>query len=212
MREWKQAYLQKLRIRLKDHPAAEEIVEEYATFIEDKTADLTKGGATDAEIEKKVMEAVPAPEELARQFKETKAYTGNQVMGAVAGVNVAFLGTGAVLTWLYHRSSSPVIQYVWTALAEMHWVILFAYSAFMLQVGYLIGKEFGARFNKQIKNILAVMIAPNMMFMIAVLYTWIPHAWFAPMLTAEFLAACIFMTLLYYPLGRFAYRAGRLSI
>lgn len=205
-------YLVTLRKNLKKHPGQEDILLEYESFIYDKIQDYMKSGYTKQEAEAIIVQELPCPLDLAKHYESTHPPKFKQIMIFSFIVNFVFFIIGGFITFLYHQFSYQTVIILWSYLIEMQWVILFLYSAFIVSIGFLIGKEFGSRFNRYIKSILLLTFSPNILFMIMVLYSWVPQRWFEPMLTPAFLIFCVILTLLYYPLSKIAYKIGQLQI
>ncbi|OIJ15568.1 hypothetical protein BKP35_00810 [Anaerobacillus arseniciselenatis] len=205
-------YLVALQKNLKKHPGQEDILLEYESFIYDKLQDYMKSGYTKQQAEAIVVQELPCPEDLAKYYKSFIPPKFKQIMLFSFIVNFIFFIIGGIITFLYHQFSNPTVIILWSYLIEMQWVILFLYSAFVVSIGFLIGKEFGSRFNRYIKKILFLTFSPNILFMIMVLYSWVPQKLFEPMLTPAFLMFCVILTLLYYPLSKVAYKIGQLQL
>lgn len=212
MHKSKKEYLSSLQHYLNKHPNGTDIVEEYGSYIEDKMLEVMNEGYSLDEAEIRVLNDLPHPKTIANEYVSSQPPNLRQMIIFSLCINVSFFIIGGLLTFSYHQLSNEFVTLIWLSLVELQWVLLVLYSSFIVVLGYLIGKEFGARFNAYIKTVLVLTLTPNIVFMLAVLFSWIPHTWFEPMLTPSFVISCVIVTLLYYPISRLAYRVGQLQI
>jgi hypothetical protein len=205
-------YLTTLSKHLKNHPQRDDIVQEYETFMEDKLFEYMQEGYSEQQAEARLIQEQPHPRTIASQFQNTKPPKLKQIMYFTLFINLLFFAIGGILTLGNHQYSNEALTVIWSTLTELHWYVLLLYSTFIVTLGFLLGKEYGAKFNAYIQRILIVTLTPNLVFMTGILYAWIPRAWFEPMLTPDFVISCVFITMLYYPLSKMAYRLGQLQI
>ncbi|KKI93414.1 hypothetical protein WQ54_04030 [Bacillus sp. SA1-12] len=180
----------------------EEIVKEYELHIEEKLVDQPH-----LSIEE-VMAQLGDPVEIAKQYGEAEPISKGFISRNFVFCNFMFFFIGALLTFCYHVYEDSILSNAWGLLAKIPLTIVIVYTVFWMILGFEIGREYGLLGEKLFSNTVFISLIPNVLLMIMTLFHFIPVNWFQPILTPTFIAICVIMTFLVYPISKFFYYIG----
>ncbi|WP_141430530.1 hypothetical protein [Bacillus sp. 03113] len=205
----KQEYLFELKKNLKKHPNMEEITTEIDLHITEMLYDLkiVEGLEEDAAINS-IINKVGAPEKVAMLYQQEIIVTPARTQWTFILANILFFIGGIGLTIFYHTVSDPIVDHVWVFLTSIPSLIMMLYMIFWALLGYEIGKEFGLGGKGLLMKTFHLSLIPNLVLMSLVVLRIVPFHWFEPLLTPSFIVACIFCTILLYPISYLAFHWG----
>ncbi|MCM2533169.1 hypothetical protein NDK43_13145 [Neobacillus pocheonensis] len=102
-----------------------------------------------------------------------------------------------------------MVNGIWSHLTSIPTLIALLYLFFWALLGYEIGKGFGHSGRRLLKKTFLLSLIPNILLMVLTVLRIIPHAWFDPLLTDQFVIACIIFTIILYPISWLGYRWGK---
>ncbi|KHE73227.1 membrane protein [Halobacillus sp. BBL2006] len=200
----KNQFLEKLAEELSFHPDKAEILDEYEGHVYDLNEEHD-GPLSYAML----VDTLGDPRNLAGIWKEEATITQNRLQLLFVCCNIVLFLGGSVLTLGYHLFEWGWLQWTWRTLTSIPMVIVVMYLLFWGLLGYEIGKTFGTKGLGLLKRTFMVGVVPNLILMMLTVFNIIPHHWFAPLITREFILTCVVGTILLYPMSWFGYRWGR---
>lgn len=207
MKQFTREFLKALDAELDNHPKREEIILEYADYLEQKYKDLLISGVGMERAEELVIQEMPDPQKIAFQFNK-KGTSVKATFQTVVVLNYSLFVIGLLITLGFYWYHGSGISLVWHGLVENKWYILFGYSAFWLMVGYFFGAKFGFNGGPVLKKALWISLVPNFLLMVLVLSTEKIQGVFSPFITPSFIIMCIAFTFFFYPISRMSYKIG----
>ncbi|MCA0972579.1 hypothetical protein LCM20_18430 [Halobacillus litoralis] len=195
-------YLEELSQALSFHPERGSIVEEYKGHL------TAMDGAGQLTYDDLIMR-LGSPGEIAEMFKEEHSVTESRLQWLFVLCNIVLFVGGGLLTVGYHLLEWNVLEWVFERLISIPTIIILLYIGFWALLGYEIGKAFGPRGVALLKKTYVIGIIPNLILMLLTLFKVIPHKWFAPLVTPQFIVVCIVCTALLYPISWLTCRWGR---
>ncbi|MFD1174614.1 HAAS signaling domain-containing protein [Oceanobacillus picturae] len=203
MNEAAKTFQEKLADELDDHPDKESILAEYQAHIYELEQETGKSSYPI------LVERLGEPEEIASLWKQEAAITPKKTQWLFVILNVAIFLGGATLTIIYHLFDWNWTDILWEGLTKAASLIMVIYTFFWGLLGYEIGKEFGEAGRKLLKKTFLICLIPNLVLMYLVIFNFIPHKWFEPLISLPFIMACIGFTIVLYPVSRLGYKWGR---
>lgn len=198
----KREYLGILRVCLKNHERAEDILLEYEQHLTDLLEEIcTSQGISEIEAMEHVITRLGPPKDMAALYSEELTVTASKTKWIFFFGNFFFFAAGLILTLFYHSIPSPTVKQLWFFLTSIPFLLIFLYLFYWLLLGYEVGKEFGLGGKKLLKRTFYIAVAPNLFLMVTVVFHIIPPSVFAPLLTSEFTVVCIICTILLYPIS-----------
>lgn len=207
MEQLKIDFLVQLEQCLGGHQEKYSILKEYETHLDELLMELPQG--EESQVRQEVYARLGSPEEIAAMWKEELSVTPSNMKWLFVLVNVLFFGGGAVLTLAHNIFDWKWLTSIWNQLASFPILIAFIYMFFWALLGYEIGRGFGHKGSKLMRRTFLLALIPNITLMILTVFHIIPHEWFSPLLTETFIAICIFLTILLYPVCLISYRWGK---
>lgn len=208
MIQFKTEFLRQLDLNLGKHPEKEQILREYENHIIEMLADM-EGMADEDAMMPELYGRLGNPEEIAASWREELALTPNKTQWLFILANLVFFVGGSILTMVHNVLDSAWIDWVWDSLTSIPSVIILVYLAFWALLGYEIGKGFGHRGRSLMRKTFILSILPNILLMNLTLFEVIPHGWFQPLLSSDFIIKCILFTALLYPICWAGYKWGK---
>jgi hypothetical protein len=208
MDQSKNRFLQDLAKMMGNHPEKEDILHEYGMHIDDILLELFD--ITDEEIRfEKIVSRLGNPDEIAQMWKEELSVTPSNMKWLFILLNIVLFTFGGLLTLFHNLYQWDWLVLIWSHLTAIPTLIAFIYLFFWALLGYEIGKGFGHRGKVILKRTFLISLIPNLLLMILTIFHFIPHSWFAPLLTNQFIMACILFTVILYPVCWIGYRWGK---
>ncbi|MCM3568004.1 DUF1700 domain-containing protein [Neobacillus mesonae] len=208
MEQQKNRFLNELAAGLGKHPDKENILREYETHIEEILLESFEC-TSDEDIWNLMISRLGNPSEIAGLWREELSVTPSNMKWLFILLNlVLFLGGGS-LTLVHNLYHWNWLTVLWSRLTAIPTLIAFVYMFFWALLGYEIGKGFGHGGRKLLRKTFLLSLVPNLILMILTVFQMIPHSWFEPLLTKEFIIACIIFTMFLYPISLLGYRWGR---
>ncbi|MDP4170246.1 MAG: hypothetical protein Q8906_06510 [Bacillota bacterium] len=204
----KNKFLEELALGLGSHEEKETILQEYGSHIDDLMVELMKC-ETEESVREQLVARLGSPEEIALLWKEELSVTPSKMKLLFLMLNIIFFIGGSLLTLAHNLFQWHWLSVLWGHLTAIPTIIAFLYMFFWALLGYEIGKGFGHQGRKMLKKTFLLSLAPNLLLMVLTVFHIIPHRWFAPLLTNEFIIACILFTISLYPISWIGYRWGR---
>ncbi|PKR83364.1 HAAS signaling domain-containing protein [Heyndrickxia camelliae] len=205
MKNLKQDYLHKLRLALHNHPEIEDILNEISTHMEDGIKDKMLVGKSEKAATEEVLFELGNPLVLGKNFMQPAR---SRTMIYLILLNWAFFVCGICLTLSHQLSDWAIVKDTWNYLSHKSNFILLLYSMYWVYVGYTIGKQYGPNGKKMVNKTMMWASIPNMLLMIITLFNVIPGEMFSPFLNPVFIAVCVLVTVLFFPLSKLAFKIG----
>jgi hypothetical protein len=208
MIELKEQYLEQLEKGLKNHPKKQIILMEYDLHITEMLNDLPSKNNHQSEM-KLIMERLGTPAEILESWNADLSITPNKAKWNFVLINIIFFTFGIVLTVLHNLFAWDWTKVIWGRLTSISGLIIFLYILFWMMLGYEIGKAFGPSGKKLMLKTFLLSIIPNLVLMYLILFKIIPHEWFQPLLTKDFILICVSFTAILYPICTVGYYWGK---
>ncbi|WP_286231630.1 HAAS signaling domain-containing protein [Neobacillus mesonae] len=208
MEQRKNRFLSELADGLGDHPDKENILREYETHIEEILLE-SFDCKSEEEVAERILTRLGSPEEIAGLWQEELSVTPSNMKWLFILLNIVFFLGGSFLTLAHNLFHWDWLAAVWSSLTAIPTIIAFVYMFFWALLGYEIGKGFGHGGRKLLRKTFLLSLIPNLILMLLTVFRVIPHSWFAPLLTKEFITVCIIFTIFLYPISVLGYRWGR---
>ncbi|MBS4172813.1 hypothetical protein [Bacillus sp. FJAT-49736] len=205
MEDVKLEYLRNLRTALHDHPDANDICNEIAAHIEDGIREKMLVGISEKFATKEMLQQLGDPFIFAKSFVVPKQPV--RIRNFIL-LNWLFFIGGVVVTIVSHESNLILFRNIWDFMVNWSFPILLLYSLYWLYLGYSIGKHYGPNGKKVVNTSLMKASIPNILLMTGVISKVIPADVFSPMLNPLFISLCVLVTILFYPLSKFAFKIG----
>lgn len=205
----KEEYLEKVKKALGDQPNASEICDEISSHIAEAANEKMLAGVNELEAHTAVLDELGEPSELANCFclpSDKKQKTIYFIL-----LNWCFFLGGILLTVGHHVLHHWGIHYLWMVLENLSLLLLLSYSVYWVYVGFYIGKQFGPNGKRVVNRTIFHALIPNFVLMMLVLFDLIPRSLFSTLLSPTFLIICVIATILFYPIGKIAYKFGILQ-
>ncbi|WML27085.1 hypothetical protein [Neobacillus sp. OS1-33] len=204
----KNRFLEQLEKGLGDQLDKGEILREYASHIDEILIESFE--CQDEEtVFNLIVSRLGSPEEIAQAWREEFSVTPSNMKWVFILLNILFFGGGSLLTLAHNLYQWEWLTAIWNHLTAIPTLIAFLYLFFWALLGYEIGKGFGHKGRALLRKTFLLSLIPNLLLMALTLFQVIPHSWFAPLLTKTFIIACIFFTIILYPISWIGYRWGR---
>jgi len=197
-------YLEELKKRLKRHPDKDEILQEIAMHLEEEMAhlDISESQAI-GQFTRKFGE----PAQVAAAFGAVSSGQPNAAKRNIVYLNAVFFALGLLLSVGVHMKW-PYFSNTWMFLAGYSWFLLLGYSGLWLLIGFLFGKEFGAKGKIILAGALKLALIPNLLLMAAALFGLLSSSWFSLLLDDLFMISCTMITGLFLPASILCCRFG----
>ncbi len=208
MDQSKTKFLKELAGRLGNHPEKEAILLEYETHIDEILLEHFTM-ENEAAIMEKIVQRLGTPQEIAGMWLEELAVTPSRMKWLFILVNLVFFAGGSLLTLAHNLFEWRWLANIWRSLTALPTLIALVYMVFWMLLGYEIGKGFGHGGRKVLKKTFIISLFPNLLLMLLIVFQIIPHNWFAPLLTKQFILICIFFTIILYPISLLGFRWGK---
>lgn len=204
----KTKFLDELASGLGNYEDKQSVLLEYEAHIDEiilENFTLQNEGA----MMEKIVERLGTPEEICSLWQEELSVTPDHAKWHFIVANVVFFVAGSLLTVAHNLLEWKWLTAIWSHLSAIPTLIALVYLFFWALLGYEIGKSFGHGGKKLMRNTFFISVVPNLLLMILTLTRMIPKSWFAPLLTEQFIIACIFFTMLLYPVCWLGFRWGK---
>ncbi|WP_338448079.1 hypothetical protein R4Z09_17755 [Niallia oryzisoli] len=208
MERLKNDFLRELAECLGSHQEKEMILIEYETHLDELLIEL-KNIEDEAEMQDNIYTRLGSPGEIAAMWKEELSVTPSNMKWLFIAVNIFFFGGGSILTFAHNVFDWKWLTKLWSQLTSIPILIALIYMVFWALLGYEIGRGFGHKGKKLMKRTFLLALIPNLTLMVLTVFQIIPHKWFNPLLTETFMAICIFLTILLYPICLISYQWGK---
>lgn len=208
MERLKSEFLAELSQLLGNHQEKESIIKEYEVHLDELLLELYKLDDK-SEVRKQIYSRFGTPKEIAAMWKEELSVTPSHMKWLFIAVNILFFGGGSILTLAHNLFDWQWVSSIWSQLTSFPILIAFIYMLFWALLGYEIGKGFGHKGKKLMERTFILALIPNLTLMVLTVFHIIPYEWFSPLLTETFIALCIFLTILLYPVCLISYRWGK---
>ncbi|OLS36844.1 hypothetical protein [Bacillus sp. MRMR6] len=204
----KNRFLEELGQLLGSHQDKEEILLEYESHIDEILVESYDCQDENAFFER-INTRLGSPEEIAEMWKQELSVTPSHMKWLFIFLNILFFGGGSLLTLAHNLYEWKWLSVVWSHLTAIPTLIAILYLFFWALLGYEIGKGFGHGGKVLLRKTFLLSLIPNLVLMVLTVFEIIPHKWFAPLLTKTFIIACIFFTMILYPISLLGYRWGK---
>lgn len=204
----KNRFLIELEKGLGNHQDTKSILLEYEAHIDEILLDTYDCENEDA-VMGRIISRLGSPEEIAQMWKEELSVTPSNMKWLFILVNILFFGGGSLLTLFHNLYQWKWLSFIWSLLTAIPTLIAFIYMFFWALLGYEIGKGFGHGGMRLLKKTFLLSLIPNLLLMVLTVFEIIPHSWFDPLLTKNFIIACIILTIILYPVSLLGYRWGK---
>ncbi|MDL4842863.1 HAAS signaling domain-containing protein [Aquibacillus rhizosphaerae] len=202
-----QHFLEQLDQSLGPFPNKQEIISEYEIHLYEIFNEIEIQDETEAyeTIEKRL----GTPKEIAKMWMQEVRITPKKTQWIFVTFNLCLFVGGGLLTVGYNLFDWNWIDFTWRQLTAIPSIIIMLYLVFWGLLGYEIGKEFGHRGRKLLRNTFLICIAPNVLLANVTVFQLIPSQWFQPLLSVPFILVCIGFTALLYPISWMGYQWGK---
>lgn len=204
----KNRFLEQLAKGLGDQLDKEEILREYASHIDEILIESFECQEEEM-VYNLIVSRLGSPEEIVQAWREEFSVTPSNMKWVFILLNILFFGGGSLLTLAHNLYQWEWLSAIWNHLTAIPTLIAFLYLFFWALLGYEIGKGFGHNGRALLRKTFLLSLIPNLLLMVLTVFQVIPHSWFAPLLTKTFIIACIFFTIILYPVSWIGYRWGR---
>ncbi|MGM0877236.1 MAG: HAAS signaling domain-containing protein [Bacillota bacterium] len=198
----KEHFLQVLKQSLPKTVNKADVIREYELHIEEKMFDQPHLKIED------VLDQLGDPVEIAKQYGDVEPIAKSFVSRNFVFCNLMFFLIGGLLTVCYHVFEDSILSEAWGLLAQIPLTIVIVYTVFWMVLGFEIGREYGLLGKELFSKTVFISLVPNILLMIMTLFHFIPVNWFQPILTPAFIAICVIMTFLIYPISKVFYYIG----
>ncbi|MFC0470158.1 hypothetical protein ACFFHM_06375 [Halalkalibacter kiskunsagensis] len=205
----KDRYLQQLESNLREHPNKYSILDEYEQHIEMLMLERDNDFHSTEDEWEYLIERLGNPEYIASLFNKEFAISPSKTTWIFIISNLIFFTGGLILTFFYNQFDVSGIQHLWNSLTNFKSLFILLYLFFWILLGYEIGKEFGPKGQSLLVRTFLLSLIPNLTLMCLVVFRVIPHQWFQPLLSNQFILACIIFTALLYPVSFLGYYWGK---
>ncbi|WML44046.1 hypothetical protein [Neobacillus sp. PS3-40] len=208
MEQSKNRFLNDLSNMLGSLPEKDDILKEYEMHIDDILLEIFDDQDKEV-IFKQIVSRLGSPDEIAQMWKEELSVTPSNMKWLFILLNIIFFTFGGLLTLFHNIYQWNWLTVIWSNLTAIPTMIALIYLFFWGLLGYEIGKGFGHRGKVLLKKTFLLSLIPNLLLMLLTIFKIIPPNWFAPLLTNQFIIACILFTAILYPVCWIGYRWGK---
>lgn len=208
MEQLKNKFLKELAKGLGNYEGKESILQEYEAHLDELLAEFMDV-ENEREIQEQIMSRLGSPDEIASMWRAELSVTPSKMKWLFFLLNIVFFTGGSVLTLIHNLYQWDWLSGVWLHLTAIPIIIAFIYMFFWALLGYEIGKGFGHKGKRLLKKTFLLSLIPNLVLMILTVFQIIPHNWFEPLLSREFIFTCIIFTIFLYPISLIGYRWGK---
>ncbi|MFT4415461.1 hypothetical protein ACLM5H_16500 [Fredinandcohnia humi] len=208
MERLKNDFLSVLAESLGRHPERESILNEYNGHLDELLGELWELDDEKA-IRDQVYSRLGTPYEIAAMWKEELSVTPSKMKWLFIALNIFFFAGGGLFTLAHNLLEWRWLSGLWYQLTSVPILIALLYMLFWALLGYEIGKGFGHKGNRLMKRTFILALLPNLTLMVLTVFRIVPREWFSPLLTETFIAICIILTILLYPVCLISYRWGK---
>ena len=208
MERLKNEFLTELANCLNGHQEKASILLEYETHLNELLIELDQIN-DESEIRDQMNRRFGTPKEIAAMWEEELSVTPSNMKWLFIAVNILFFGGGSIFTLAHNLFDWKWLTTLWTQLTSIPILIALVYMVFWALLGYEIGKGFGHKGKRLMKKTFILALIPNLTLMGLTVFRIIPHKWFYPLLKESFMAICILLTLLLYPVCLISYQWGK---
>ncbi|WP_071394356.1 HAAS signaling domain-containing protein [Bacillus tuaregi] len=208
MERLKNEFLNKLSESLGCHSEKETILLEYEAHLDELLLELDSF-ENESDVLDQIYLRFGTPNEIAAMWKEELSVTPSNMKWLFFAVNILFFGSGSVLTLAHNVFDWDWLTTLWAQLTSFPILIAFIYMFFWALLGYEMGKGFGHKGKRLMKRTFLLALIPNLTLMVLTVFQLIPYEWFYPLLTETFIALCILLTILLYPICLISYQWGK---
>ena len=208
MERLKSDFLADLAQGLGNHPEKDSILKEYSVHLDELLVDLYQID-DESELRAHVHSRFGTPEEIAAIWKEELSVTPSNMKWLFIALNILFFVVGGILTLAHNLLDWNWLNSLWANLTSFPIVIALVYMLFWALLGYEIGRGFGHKGKRLMTRTFILALIPNLTLMVLTVFRIIPHEWFSPLLKETFIALCILLTLLLYPVCLISYKWGK---
>lgn len=209
MERLKNDFLKELDRRLGAFAEKDAILRDYEEHLDEMLADFFHLG--EEEAREALYARLGTPKEIADMWKEELTVTPSNMKWLFILLNILLFAAGSALTAAHNLLEWEWLGFVWRCLTSIPFIIAFVYIFFWALLGYEIGRSFGSKGSRLVKKTFVAALIPNLALMVLTVTGIIPHEWFYPLLSKTFIAVCIILTALLYPICLFAYQWGKKS-
>ena len=208
MERSKSKFLKELAKGLGNHEEKENILYEYDCHIEDLLVELVNCKLEESLYEQ-LVKRLGNPSEIAQMWREELSVTPSKMKWLFLALNIFLFIGGAMLTLAHNLYQWEWVSTLWRQLTAIPTMIALIYLLFWALLGYEIGKGFGHKGRSLLKKTFLLSLIPNLLLMLLTVFRIIPHNWFDPLLTKQFILVCILFTGTLYPICWIGYRWGK---
>lgn len=206
MCEAEQRFIEELEKEIGDHPEKANILQDYKLHIHEL---LKEESTKKQEVYDLLINRLGTPRKIAKIWKQEIGVTPKKTQWLFVICNIFIFLGGTILTISYNVFHWDWLENLWLIITESTFLIMFVYILFWGLLGYEIGKEFGHRGYRLLRNTFLLSVIPNVLLMYLVIFNIFPYEWFRPLLNFRFIMICIIFTFLLYPVSYVGYRWGR---
>jgi hypothetical protein len=206
-----EAYLYTVMQLLPNGVNKEQVLQELRSHIAESVNELQTKGYTERDAMLETFRLLGSPREIANQFAGIKHVTRFQLAMRLFVMNVVLFFLGSALVIIQAYWSSPVKQPFWFLAQGHKYHILVVYSLLWLICGYVIGKLYGFSLRRWLGSVIHVPLSLNYVFMLLVLFRFVPADWFGGLLNTDFVIFSVVVTVLLSFLSLAGYHVGARS-
>lgn len=206
-----EAYLYTVMQLLPHGVNKEQVLLELRTHIEESVKELRAKGFSERDAMLETFRLLGSPREIANQFAGIKHVTRFRLAVRLFGMNLLLFLLGSAIVIAQAYLSSPVKQQFWFLAQEHKYQILIVYSLLWLICGYVIGKLYGFSLRRWLGRVIHVPLSLNYVFMLLILFRFIPAEWFGGLLNTDFVIFSVIITVLLSVLSLVGYHVGARS-
>jgi len=203
MNEAEQQFIQELATELGNYPEKEHIVAEYKLHVYELTKENGKVSYDE------LIRQLGTPREIAKVWRQETGVTPKKIQWLFVLLNISIFIGGTLLTVSYHIFQWKWVLQLWNGLTEIPFLLMVIYVLFWGLLGYEIGKEFGHRGKRLLKNTFLIAVIPNIVLMYLIVFKILPYEWFGSLINVPFIIVCILFTAILYPVSLIGYRWGK---
>lgn len=205
----KETYLQTLERNLNDHPDKHNILIEYGQHIEMLMSEGEETVSSEQEQWEYLVQRLGEPEYIALLFNREMAISPSRTTWMFIITNLMIFASGLLLSFCYNYFDLNAVKVLWNNLISLKFLIIIVYFFFWILLGYEIGKEFGQKGKALLVKTFLLSLIPNLTLMCLIVLRVIPHSWFQPLLSSQFIMICIICTAFLYPISFLGYYWGK---
>ncbi|MET3291218.1 UNVERIFIED_CONTAM: hypothetical protein ABID98_003788 [Brevibacillus sp. OAP136] len=174
----------------------EHVLQELRSQISESVKRKQAKGLSERDAMLETFKQLGSPREIANQYAGNHNVTRLQLAVRLFAMNVLLFLVGSAIVILQAYLSSPAKQQFWLLAQEHKYQILGVYSLLWLVCGYVIGKLYGFSLRRWLGRIIHVPLSLNYVFMLLILFRFIPTDWFGGVLNTDFVIISVVVTAL----------------